>query len=216
MRCFIALPLPEDARKALAAWTGAYRSSLEASVKALSAAHRPHVSWVRSEGYHLTLAFLGEIEEKAAQAATESLDSLVGTGAFAFGLYAPEGFPHRGPWRVLFARLEDRGRSALAYRAINEALSAIAEAAQLGKLNPEWPSARPFSPHVTIARVSGRAALEAARAESAALGLRTEAAPGVSDPGLAGGAWTIGRCALYKSELRSGGAVYTELRSVNL
>jgi RNA 2',3'-cyclic 3'-phosphodiesterase len=211
MRCFIALPLPEDARKALAAWTGSYRARLEAGVKALSAAHRPHLSWVRPEGYHLTLAFLGEIEGKAVQAAADSLDGLVGTGAFAFGLYAPEGFPHRGPWRVLFAGLEDRGLSAKAYRAVNEKLALLAKEAGLGKLNSEWSAVRPFSPHVTIARISGRAALEAPRAESAALGLRGPAASAI-----AGGAWTIDRCALYESELRSGGAVYTELKSVNL
>jgi 2'-5' RNA ligase len=205
MRCFIALSLPEEARSALAEWALSYRERLEKSIKALSTAHRPRITWVKSSSYHLTLAFLGEIEGEALEAGSTALGALSGIGPIPFSLYAPDGFPHGGPWRVLLARLEDRGRSALAYRRVNEALAAAAEEAGLGKLNPDWSSGRPFSPHVTIARISGRAALEAPRAESAARGLPEPA-----------GAWTIGRGALYKSELRPGGSLYTELKAVDL
>jgi 2'-5' RNA ligase len=104
---------------------------------------------------------------------------------------------------VLFAKLEDGGRSAVLYRLINEALAAGARGAGLPSLNPEWPGGRPFVPHVTLARAE------------AGHGMSVGPLAGSSGTELAG-AWTIGRCVLYKSELRRSGAVYTELRGVQL
>jgi RNA 2',3'-cyclic 3'-phosphodiesterase len=196
MRCFIALCLPPEARKALASWTAAYRQSLTTSFQALPRDKRPRLSWTRSEGYHLTLAFLGEIEAAAVETAAAALDEAGGSGPIAFGLEAPGGFSPKGPWRVIFAKLEDSGGSARIYRQVNEALA---------PLNPEGSSGKPFAPHITLARTRGSALLSAEEVRAAADGM----------PSLEG-AWTISRCALYKSELQMGGSVYTELKSVDL
>jgi RNA 2',3'-cyclic 3'-phosphodiesterase len=202
MRCFIALCLPEGARLSLARAVAAYREALSTGVEAgatgLDARQRgrprPRISWTRAEGYHLTLAFLGEIEGAAIDAAAAALDAAAGFGEIGFRFAGLGGFPRGGSspkerWRLLFAKVEDGGRSAELHRRVDEAFAGAA-------------GGGPFLPHVTLARAGtgpGMPAWPAARAGAALEG-----------------AWTIGRCALYKSELRSSGSVYTEIRAVGL
>jgi 2'-5' RNA ligase len=204
MRCFIALCLSPEARKVLVSWTEDYRQSLTTSFQALPRDQKPRLSWTRSEGYHLTLAFLGEIESAAVEAAATALDTVEDSGPIAFSLEAPEGFSPRGPWRVIFAKLKDSGGSERIYRKVNEALAAKAHEGRLAPLNPEWPAGKPFAPHITLARTRGSVILGAEQAQAAASGI----------PPLEG-AWAINRCALFKSELQRGGSVYTELKSVD-
>jgi 2'-5' RNA ligase len=204
MRCFIALILPESARRSLARAAAAYREGLSTSFVTLGEGRtRPRISWARDEGYHLTLAFLGEIEGTAIEVAAASLDAAAGFGDISCGFAGLGGFPQGGSWRVLFAMLEDGGRSVVLHRLVNEALAEGAQRAGLPPLNAEWPRGRPFVPHVTLARAK------------AGRGLPACLAAGPWGTELAG-AWTIGRCALYKSELQRSGAVYTELRGVDL
>jgi 2'-5' RNA ligase len=209
VRCFVALPLPEEAREALARAASEYRRELSPSFAAPSEAHRgPRISWTRRESFHITLAFLGELGAPSVAAAAEAIEAAAGFGAIRFrfaglGSLGRGGHPGLGAqrsWRVLFAALEDGGRTALLHRLINEALARRAEAAGLGPLNPEWPKGRPFLAHVTLARAKDGAAT------GEAAGPGTELA----------GEWTLGRCSLYKSELRRAGSVYTELRGVDL
>jgi RNA 2',3'-cyclic 3'-phosphodiesterase len=203
VRCFIALSLPEDAGRALANAASAYREELSQSFVTLGGGQaRPRISWTKEAAYHLTLAFLGEIEGPAIEAASLSLASAAGFGGIGFRFAGFGGFPGLGSWRTLFARLEEGGRSAELFRLVNEALVREARRAGLGPPNPEWPSAKPFVPHATLAR-AGTGRVKAAEPSAEA---RAELE----------GAWTIGRCALYKSELQRSGAVYTELRGVDL
>jgi RNA 2',3'-cyclic 3'-phosphodiesterase len=205
MRCFIALPLPSDAREELARWAFAYRQYLGKGFAAPDREPRPRLSWTKSEGYHLTLAFLGEIEGRAVEVAATSLDATSGTGEIPFSFAGLGVFPGRGAWRVLFARIADEGKSAAVHARVNRNLAELAAKAGLPPLNPEWRDGAPspgrgFEPHVTLARAGARGGPGIPRTE----------APLIS------GGWTIGRCSLYKSELRRGGAVYTELRGVDL
>ncbi len=177
MRCFIALALPPEAREALAEAATPLRSSL------------PGLSWTKSENYHITLAFLGEIGDRDLDIAATSLDAVADFGAIPFSFSALNGFPSKSRWRVLVATVDDGGRADACRRLV------------LGALSPKTsrPTGGEFSAHVTLARRSsreGRLAVEAVATPS--------------------GSWTIDRCALYKSELRSSGAVYTELRGIDL
>jgi RNA 2',3'-cyclic 3'-phosphodiesterase len=222
MRCFIALCLPEEARRSLARTAEACRKELDADRAGGDRPQPrvswapPRISWVRPEGYHLTLAFLGEIEGAAIEAAASALDAasgfeaidcrFAGLGGFPFGGGAGKKGSSAGFWRVLFAELDDGGGCAELHRAVNETLAERARLAGLPPLNPEWPKGgtggRAFAPHITLARAQGGSGIpsEAARwAETA----HPET-------------WTIGRCALYKSELRRTGSVYTEIRGVDL
>ncbi|MGA2548429.1 MAG: RNA 2',3'-cyclic phosphodiesterase [Rectinemataceae bacterium] len=206
MRCFIALPLPPDAREELVRWASAYRQNLGKGFAAPDRESRPRLSWTKSEGYHLTLAFLGEIEGRAVEIAAASLDAAAGGGEIPFSFAGLGVFPRRGAWRVLFARIADEGKSAAFHARVNRSLAELAAKAGLPPLNPEWragppASGRGFEPHVTLARAGERGG---------------SGIPQTKAPPLITGEWTIRRCSLYKSELRRGGAVYTELRGVDL
>jgi 2'-5' RNA ligase len=207
VRCFIALPLPADARARLEDTAHSCRQSLSEAFAALPRMARPRLSWAKQKGYHLTLAFLGEIEGKAIELAVEALGSASGFGNIPFSIAGLGAFPRQEAWRVLFAKIADGGKSASLYRRVNEALEECASKASLPPLNPEWSrggdctSSRDFTPHVTLARMGSRGGA----------GIRAMPPTPIID-----GEWTIGRCSLYKSELRSSGAVYTEIRGVAL
>jgi RNA 2',3'-cyclic 3'-phosphodiesterase len=189
VRCFIALPLPPEAREALASVATRCREYSPTIFEEPVRGHRPRLSWTKIEGYHLTLAFLGEIESGAVDLAGKALDAVAGTGDIPFAFGGLGSFPPKGAPRVLFARIADGGRSATLHARIVEVLGRGAEG-------------RGFEPHVTLAR-AGFGGLPVIPARLAASWLPV-------------GGWTIKRCSLYKSELRRGGAVYTELRGVDL
>lgn len=79
MRCFVALPLPGEARALL--------SDLARDLSR----GRPGISWTKSEGYHLTLAFLGEIEGATFECAAEAVAGLR-ESAFSFASPASTAF----------------------------------------------------------------------------------------------------------------------------
>jgi len=225
VRCFVALSLPDPARAALSGLAGAL------------AREWPGLSWTNSEGYHLTLAFLGEIDERGLACAGAALARL-DEAAFPFRFSALGGFPPRGPWRVLYLGIDDAPAGAQPsparriYASFNEALAAEASERGLGRLNAEWGPAgggRDFVPHITLARlperrrggrgareggIRGRGAREAGRrGEPTARGPtgRDFAEMRAYIASALAGQWTIDRCSLYKSELGRCGAVYTEL-----
>lgn len=203
MRCFIALSLPAGAKIELEGIAASYRRRLGA----LSPRDRPTLSWIASESYHLTLVFLGEIGGTALETAAASLDVLAGAGPIEFSFAGPGFFPPRGrSWHVLYEALAEGARSQDAHRLLNEELVRRAREVGLPLLNPEWPEGRPFSPHITLAR---------AKSEGAAVRLSRGSPTRRGEPERAE-AWTISRCSLFKSELRSSGAVYTELKGVDL
>ena len=226
MRSFIALPLPPEAKEEL-----------------LPVAQRlgeawPGLAWTGEANWHITLAFLGEQEEEgglaAARAALASLAAppcpapLVSFGSLGL-------FPARGPWRVLVADLLPPKALDLVYTRLSRSLAAEARRRGLPPLNEDWPGAdrpgsrpmRPFRAHVTLARRRQEGGRNGGRPGGAGHGGGRNGAdgPSVLDPGLlreavnllsGGGDWPLGACVLYKSELRPGGAIHTELDRVAL
>jgi 2'-5' RNA ligase len=181
----------------------------------------PRISWAKSGAYHITLAFLGEVDAAGVESATEAVAAL-DAPAFVFRFAGIGGFPPRPPWRVLYVRMDDgsTGPAERIYRSLNEALVASARRHGLRPLNPEWRAeggARAFVPHITLARmpdrrrggkIGGNARKRGAEEEPRPLDIERMAAN--IESALAG-QWTIDRCSLYKSELRPEGALYTEL-----
>ncbi len=191
MRCFIALPLPSEAREALARALEPLR------------ARWPRLRWTAPEGYHLTLAFLGEIEGQSLDRARAAVQGLPALPGFAFSFSRLSYLPPRPSPRVLVAELAEvpAGSSASLSTLVEEALGPGTSRPGGPGPNGDCPPARPFRPHLTLARLG----------------------PGSPAPDLASlagllpaGEWTIGRCALYKSDLRPSGAVYTELVEIPL
>ena len=133
MRLFIAIEPPDDLRTALA--------GLMVDV--------PGARRVPTEQLHLTLAFLGEVEENTAGELIERL-ALVHTPLFQLGYSGTGCFPSRHRPRVLWAGLEPHPRLMQLAAGVHEAVLAC------GILQEE----RPFSPHITLARLKIPAARE--------------------------------------------------------
>lgn len=138
MRLFIAITPPEDVRERLAQVMG--------ELKPLSRAPR----WVRSEGLHLTLKFLGKVDQLQLPQVMAALNDARASKALDLRFRGVGSFPKHDRPRVIWAGIEDSG-----------ALSALAEALAtrfepLGFRREE----REFSPHITLARINSRERLD--------------------------------------------------------
>lgn len=184
VRAFLAVPADPG-------WT--------AAVSELSTAVRrgaPPASWTRTQAWHLTLKFLGDVRE----------DVLVGFGD-AIGAAAavaepgdlrcsgPVVFPPSGPARVLgLGFAPSPGLDAV--RSL--AAAAEREARRLGLERED----RPYHPHVTLARLKAKWPREAVERFRDSAAESAERLP----------AWPIRSCVLYASRLDPRGAVHTPLR----
>ncbi len=128
MRLFVALPCPQAVRGALAALAMRQRG----------------VGWAPREQIHLTLAFLGETPPDAYEEIRDAL-AAVGGGPFPLAVRGVGVFPPRGEPRVLWAGLDDSPPLVALRRRVAAALAAAGVESE----------ARKFSPHLTLARLSG-------------------------------------------------------------
>lgn len=133
MRLFIAIEPPDDLKTALC--------RLRVDV--------PGARWVPMEQLHLTLAFLGEVEENTAGELVERL-ALIRTPPFQLGFSTTGCFPSRHRPRVLWAGFEPHPRLMHLAAGVHGAVLAC------GIPQEE----RPFSPHITLARLKFPAARE--------------------------------------------------------
>ncbi len=208
VRLFVALALPEEARSKLVSW----RTTVMEGVDGL----RP----VGVDSLHVTLCFLG------GQPSSEVAE-IAGSCALVAGMTSPRLAILRARWLpprrpgVLAVELDDQSG---ALGAIQTKLSTSLQ--QGGWYEPE---ARPFLPHVTVARVRGggrgasairrgelRGVSEAAasrserRGESAAVTGRGELPPTPEC------VFDGERVVLYRSRLQRGGAQYEPIETVVL
>jgi 2'-5' RNA ligase len=150
VRLFFALEMPAEVRQALAGVVERLRP------------RAPAVRWVRPEGIHLTLRFLGEVEEPRLGAIVAAARSLPAGGALRLRTGGLGAFPARGRPRVVWLGLEESGA---ALRALKEGLEAALE--RIGFA----PEGRDWSPHLTLGRIKPggdpRAALAATAAPAA-------------------------------------------------
>lgn len=179
MRTFVAIEISEKARKALAKTIDGLRRELG------------RLAWVKAENLHLTLKFLGEVGANDVMAIDSAL-SAVAKETTAFG-YEIEGlgvFPDSRRARVLWAGLHggEKALPALAGR-VDATLAALGFKREK----------RPFSAHITIARVRRPVAAE-----------RLEAALGRYAGEFFGDEWVEG-FVLMESTLARGGSIYTPL-----
>lgn len=194
-RIFFALPLPPELKEHLASIRDRATSQLGAEVL------RP----VKTENFHLTLQFLGNQAPKAVETAREVLARLAETPppAPAVAVANLGAFPKPQSPRVIWAGIHD--------------LKAQAEtmASHLGSLLSDASfelDPKPFRPHVTLAYVRkgvGRIGQRRIQRWLDSAG-ETGADPDSNEPSL------LNRLVLYRSDLERGGAVYTEIDSVEL
>jgi 2'-5' RNA ligase len=141
MRLFVACELPSATRAALA--------EVQSQLRARGAAE---VRWVHPEGMHLTLKFLGEVPAAKVGAIEEALAGAV-EGPLEMRLTFPTLGAFGGPTRlrVLWVGVEgDAPRLVELARGVEKALAPLGFP----------PERRPYSPHLTLARVSDRASPE--------------------------------------------------------
>jgi len=183
MRQFLAAELP---------------AALRVHVEGVGSGLRPRLRgwrWVRPEGVHLTLRFLGEVGGERDARARGAWRRVVGAGrAFRVVLTGLGRFPGRGGPRVLWLGLEETEPGG--------ALVDLANRLEAAARDLGWDAeAGPFSPHLTLAR-----ARRGTRADEPSLAEQTvERVEG----------W-VRRVTLFESHLERGGARYTALESFAL
>jgi 2'-5' RNA ligase len=189
LRTFIAVELDYTVRQALASTQDDLRRALP---------HRS-VRWVRPEGIHLTLKFLGDTPAARLQEVRSALAEAAGKVApFSFDVQGLDCFPNPRRPRVLWVGVkEPTGKLRALWHAVE------AHVAPLG-----WPTERRgFQPHLTLGRVQRRAN----SAERQAIGRLVERA---NVGWLAG--MDVPAVSFIKSDLRPTGAVYATLAEAAL
>lgn len=132
MRCFVALGLDQGPAPALAGWLEQARHDFT------------ELAVTPTENLHLTLAFLGNLDQPAlAAAGTAVRVAAAGAGEFEVTWNAGGVFPSRSRPRVLWLGVDGGPPLLEAHRALSEALAA-------SDLPVEQ---RSFRPHLTLARV---------------------------------------------------------------
>ena len=144
MRLFVALPLPDGARRELGQMLDRLRS------------RDWPVRWVRDDGLHLTLKFFGEVDPGQVGVISRALETATqGTPPLPLALTALGAFPTPQRARVLWIGVEAPA-----------ALELLADRVERACLDIGFPvEGKPFHPHITLGRVreGGRLAAGALR-----------------------------------------------------
>lgn len=188
MRLFFAVPIPEDARAQIGELIGLVQASVGDG--------NARIRWVRVDGLHLTLRFLGPTPDDRRIPLEAGADALASADApFAVALGGGGAFPSLARPRSLWV-----GVKTGADRLANLANGLTGAAADCGLML----DTRPFTPHLTIARTDGlRLGPVAAHAlEQAADGLDVR--------------FAVDRVVLFRSFLGHGPARYEALHEAML
>lgn len=167
-RLFTGLEVPYDVQLALSLKRGGLSGS----------------RWIDPENYHITLRFIGDVDNRTADEVSYELDRLSYFEPFALRLSHLGAFGGDMP-RALYAGVEN-----------NEALQQLQTAHErvLRRVGLE-PEARKFVPHVSLARLRGASAIEVAQFIHEA---------GQFSPLT----FTVGRFVLFSSKASVGGGPY--------
>jgi RNA 2',3'-cyclic 3'-phosphodiesterase len=186
MRLFIALDLDGAAREAIANEQKRLKTVLRES-------RASSIKWVSPEHMHLTLVFLGEVEEARAAALIGDVGRDVAQRPFDLVFGEIGVFPPRGAPNVLWIGVESGAEPAIALQ--HELAARVAS-------HDVRLESRPFRPHLTLAR--WRASRSADR-ERALAAVRHAVAR-----------LRVDHATLYQSRLSSAGPSYTALARANL
>ncbi|MDD5246517.1 MAG: RNA 2',3'-cyclic phosphodiesterase [Candidatus Omnitrophica bacterium] len=187
MRAFIAIELPENTKNLL--------SRLQQELKNSNA----DVKWVNPENIHLTLKFIGEIDENQRGQINTRLQSIAASHKSYWAKISSLGaFPKISSPRVIWAGLAEGDLQT------KELAAAIEESLiQIGIAKEE----RNFSSHITLGR--SRSGLNSYRLAEKI----TEQSGKLENPGLE---FPVERITLFKSRLSPGGPLYEKLQEVSL
>ncbi len=180
IRSFIAIEFPQVLRSKL--------ESLQRELKRQEA----DVKWVRPEGIHLTLKFLGSISRDEIDRISNVLAGIVPRWSpFSMKIKGLGCFPSVRNPRVLWMGIQEGAGEVLS-------LQKAIEKASLEKNFP--PEDRPFKPHLTLGRIRSPRRREALMASME------------TNRDIEIGSFFAQEVSLFQSELKPSGAVYTRLQ----
>ena len=193
MRLFVAVELPEETKRVIAA--------VQKRIAAALGSARDSLKLVKPEQIHLTLLFLGEVQEARVQPVIDAMNIAVDLPVFDIAFGGAGVFPSRGVPRVLWIGVTEGAPPLTILQ------SEIAR--RIRALGIAFDD-RPFQPHLTV----GRWRESRGRARGTPKPLRRE-----------GGALRkvaeisnlqVTRATLYQSRLSSSGQAYTALAHATL
>jgi 2'-5' RNA ligase len=154
------------------------------------------VSWVRPEGIHLTLKFLGEVDSDRIEGIVSKAEEAVRTiGPFTIGIRGCGGFPSAKNPRVIWIGVDDPSGELKKLQAMVE--KGIAD---MGFTR----EGRDYTPHLTLGRLrSGKGRESVAQALEA-----------IKESDL--GTMEVQEICLFRSHLKPTGAEYTKLKVIPL
>ena len=182
MRLFVALDIPDTVRDSLAKLSRQFQEIC------------PGARWVRLDGAHVTLKFIGESPPDRAERVGAALRQTPAAGPVELRFAGLGFFPDMRHPRVLWAGIE----TSPALRTLAASIETRLEPLGIPR------ETRDFQPHITLARFDSPKGLEPLRATVERLGLPEF------------GRATAEEFHLYRSVLKRGGAEYTRLASYRL
>ena len=199
IRTFLAVALSEPLRTNL---TKIHTELKQRLVREFSKNIR--VSWVQPSSLHLTVKFLGDIDEQLVEPMRKAMEKvLIGYRVLDIPLDRLGVFPRLQQPRVLWVgplELWEKGPDAAQLASLHRAIDDCC-----GSLNLALDT-RPLSPHLTLARIK-----EGERDFGQIL-----ARSGLLDKPVVAGSLMVDGITLMKSELRPTGSVYTRLWEVRI
>jgi len=184
IRSFVAVDIPDRLRRSLQDLLGTVaRLGLDAKL-------------TQASSIHLTLKFLGEIEESRVEPLGRTLASAVGdVSRFPIRIRRVGSFPERGVPRVVWVGIDDAPQLGELQGRVDRALSELGFPAE----------AREFKAHLTLARLRSGRGLERLKQFLESEGRSVDL-----------GEFFVDQVHLYQSVLRPEGALYRKLKSVDL
>jgi len=199
IRAFLAVELSQELQAGLATVQQELKHRIEPELK-----RDMRISWTQPASIHLTLKFLGDMDEQVIDPLLIVVEQAIGSQiAVNVPLERLGAFPRPQSPRVLWVGpLEnwDRGTEAKRIAEIHGAIEQACEGLRFLR------ETKPFSPHLTLARI---------RVGERQVGA-TLAKGGVLDRPLSLGSLAVESVVLMKSELKPTGSVYTKLWEVRL
>ena len=188
IRAFIAIDLSSDIQRRLDEVVHNYKSQLP----------NIPIRWVAGSNIHLTLKFLGDVSVSNLNMLTDLIQAEISSHhQFDISVGGSGAFPNNRQPRIIWIGVEAPQELAAIQNGIE------ATTGRLGYTREE----RPFSPHLTLGRVSRNATSQDVQAISKALDKTRVGFLGVT---------CVEKVQLYRSDLQPSGAVYTQIFSSSL
>ena len=197
IRAFLAVELSQELRAELATVQQELKRIIEPEMK-----RDIRISWAQAASIHLTLKFLGDMDEQLIDPLCAALEQAIGRQIpVNVPLERLGAFPRPQSPRVLWVGPSDNWDRGAEAKRMAEIHGAIEQACEgLGFLR----ETKPFSPHLTLARIKvGERQVGVILAKSRVL-----------DQPLSLGPLGVESVVLMKSELKPAGSVYTKLWEV--